>query len=275
MKHLAVAIAGSGPAGIHAAAALRESAPGSRVDVYERLAHPYGLVRHGVAPDHPERIARLTAELDTAFAASGARLFCGVEIGTDVTVPELRERYDAVVIATGARHDAPLDLPGPATFGAADFVAWYTGRPDVPRDWPLTADSVAVIGAGNVALDITRMLAKDDRAEEIHLYARRGPADTRFSASELRELGSATVDPADVIPDRHMERMTRQFPPTRKVADILREWSGTASTCISTAFPRRFWGRTGWRGGGIGLIGATRADAFQTIKTLLHDLVRQ
>ncbi len=236
MSHLDVAIVGAGAAGVYTAAALRDVEPDVRIDVYERLSSPYGLVRHGVAPDHPDRIARLTAGLDAAFAASGARLLGGVEIGTDITVTELRERYAAVVIATGARHDAPLDLPGPATFGAADFVAWYSGHPDARPDWPLTAESVAVIGAGNVALDITRMLATvtggfaGNAVRDIHLFARRGPADTRFSAYELGEIGDlagvdVVVDPADLVPDRHMERMTRQFPPVRKVVDILREWS--------------------------------------------------
>ncbi|HWS39396.1 MAG TPA: FAD-dependent oxidoreductase [Actinoplanes sp.] len=226
MTHLAVAIVGAGPAGIHTAAALASAAPGTRIDIHERLPHPYGLIRHGVTPDHPDRIARLCGELAAALAASGARLFCGADIGTGTTVAELRGRYDAVVIATGARHDAPLDLPGidlPGSFGAADFVAWYTGRPDAPPEWPLTAESVAVIGAGNVALDITRMLARpDSAARDIHLFARRGPADTRFSATELRELGDlpgvdVLVDPVDLVPDRHLDRMTRQFPPTRKV----------------------------------------------------------
>jgi ferredoxin--NADP+ reductase len=370
-----VAIVGAGPAGIHTAAALAEQAPGARIDIYEKLPDPYGLIAHGVAPDHPDRIQRLTDELRAALTSSGARLICDVEIGTDIPVTELRARYDAVVIATGARTDAPVDLPG--SLGAADFVAWYTGHPHAAPDWPLDAESVAVIGAGNVALDITRLLSKPVRAlehtavprhvlnalagnaaREVHLFARRGPADTRFSPTELRELGSiedvdVIVDPVDMVADRHMERMTRQFAPTRQVVDILRAWSRipaadrTAERRIHLHFHRipiavldtgglrteravpdgygRITGSgehedhpvhavyraigyagsplpgvpfdartrtvphhngavrgepglyvTGWaKRGGTGLIGATRGDAAQTVRTLLEDRVRR
>ncbi|GAB7037690.1 MULTISPECIES: ferredoxin--NADP reductase domain-containing protein [Catenuloplanes] len=183
---------------------------------------------------------------------SDVRLFCDVEIGGDLTVDELRGHYDAVIVATGALRDVPFDLPGiglPGSFGAADFVAWYDSHPDAAPTWPLEAASVAVIGAGNVALDVTRMLIRHARTladtdiapnvmaalatnpiSDIHLYARRGPADTRFSPTELRELGQQTdvdviVDPADLVTDRHVERMTRQFAPTRQVVETLRHWS--------------------------------------------------
>jgi ferredoxin--NADP+ reductase len=135
------------------------------------------------------------------------------------------------------------------SFGAADFVSWYNGHPDVPDTWPLQAGSVAVIGAGNVALDVTRMLIKHARTlldtdisdnvfaglaanpiRDIHLFARRGPADVRFSPMELRELGhqddvDIVVDPADLEPDQHMERMAKQFSQTRLVLETMREWS--------------------------------------------------
>jgi len=163
---LSVAIVGAGPAGIHAADFLGELAPGTLVDIFERLPTPYGLVRYGVSPDHPQ-IKRIVDSLHVMLAGSDVRLFCNVEIGTDITVDELRSRYDAVIIATGALRDVPFDLPGidlPGSFGAADFVAWYNSHPDVSPVWPLEAESVAVIGAGNVALDVTRMLIK-------HAYA--------------------------------------------------------------------------------------------------------
>lgn len=248
---LAVAIVGAGPAGIYAADILGELAPGTRVDIFEKLPTPYGLIRYGVSPDHP-RIKRIVDALHEVLDGSAVRLFCDVEIGADITVAELRSRYDAVIIATGALRDVPFDLPGvdlPGSFGSADFVAWYDSHPELPATWHFGAESVAVIGAGNVALDVTRMLIKPahtladtdiapnvmaalaaNPVRDVHVYARRGPADTRFSATELRELGQQVdvdviVDPADMVPDPHVERMTRQFAPTRQVVEILRRWS--------------------------------------------------
>ncbi|MFI5843496.1 FAD-dependent oxidoreductase [Catenuloplanes sp. NPDC051500] len=248
MSALTVAIVGAGPAGIHAAGALGELAPGTRVDLLERLPTPYGLVRYGVAPDHP-RIKRMIEPLHAVLAGGEARLLCGVEIGPGLTVAELRGHYDAVIIATGALRDVPADLPG--SFGAADFVAWYGGHPDAPPTWPLDAASVAVIGAGNVALDVTRMLIKrahppdlpphvrdafaGGAARDVHLIVRRGPADVRFSPDQLRELGAQDgvdliVNPADLTPDPHLERMARQFRPTRQVLEMLRTWSTRTPT---------------------------------------------
>ena len=137
--------------------------------------------------------------------------------GTDISLAELRRHYDAVIFATGARNDRPLDIPGidlPGSYGAADFVSWYDGHPDVPRDWPLQAREVAVLGAGNVALDIARVLAKPadeqlgteiagnvyqglslNQATDVHVFARRGPAQIKFSPMEFRELShSPSVD---------------------------------------------------------------------------------
>ena len=251
LSSLHVAVVGAGPAGIYAADILAELAPGTKIDLFERLPAPYGLVRYGVSPDHP-RIKKILDSLQMTLDGSSVRLLCNVEIGTDVSVEELRDAYDAVIIATGALSDVPLDIPGidlPGSFGAADFVSWYNGHPDVPTTWPLQAESVAVIGAGNVALDVTRMLIKHaltlldtDISEnvysglaanpirDIHLFARRGPADVRFSPMELRELGhqhdvDVIVDPADLEPDQHIERMTKQFSQTRLVMETMREWS--------------------------------------------------
>nr|WP_144723591.1 FAD-dependent oxidoreductase [Cellulosimicrobium sp. TH-20] len=248
---LRVAVVGAGPAGIYAGGILTELVPGVRVDVIERLPTPYGLVRYGVSPDHP-KIKKIIDSLHIMLDHPGVRLLGNVDVGTDVTVEELRAHYDAVILATGATRDVPFDVPGadlPGSFGAADFVSWYDSHPDVPRQWPLRARSVAVIGAGNVALDVTRMLIRHPRSlthtdisdnveaafakntiEDIHVFARRGPVDVRFSPGELRELGEledvdVIVDPADVVRDQHVERMTRQFAPRRLVMASFERWA--------------------------------------------------
>ncbi len=143
-RPLQVAVVGAGPAGIHASATLSRLAPGTRIDLFERLPVPFGLVRYGVSPDHP-RIEKISDALHVVLADSGVRLLCNVEIGVHITVGELRDSYDAVIVATGALRDAPLELPGidlPGSFGAADFVSWYRSHPTcrlhgrwMPRRW--------------------------------------------------------------------------------------------------------------------------------------------
>ncbi|RYB93852.1 pyridine nucleotide-disulfide oxidoreductase [Nocardioides oleivorans] len=215
-RPLRVAVVGAGPAGIYAADILTNQHPEASVDVIERLPAPYGLVRYGVAPDHP-RIKEIIKALRRALGKPGVRLIGNVAYGRDLKLDELRQFYDAVIFATGATEDRDLDVPGvdlPGSHGAADFVSWYTGHPDHPRDWPLDARHVAVIGAGNVALDVARMLAKPvaeqmttevpdnvvrglaaNQATDIHVFARRGPASIKFSPMELRELShSPSVD---------------------------------------------------------------------------------
>ncbi|MFJ2371092.1 FAD-dependent oxidoreductase [Microbacterium sp. NPDC087665] len=246
-----IAIVGAGPAGIYAADILLGLVPTASIDLFEKLPAPYGLVRYGVAPDHP-RIRAITDTLHGVLGDPRIRLHCNVEIGTDIRIDDLRAAYDGVIVATGADLDVRLDIPGidlPGSFGAADFVAWYDGHPDAPRDWPLVAESVAVLGAGNVALDVTRILAKHASAlrhtdtpdhvlasleavplRDVHLFARRGPADVRFSALELRELAEqhdveVIVDPAEVALDAHSERMIAQFSQRRIVVRTLTEWA--------------------------------------------------
>ncbi|GAB3837513.1 FAD-dependent oxidoreductase [Kribbella italica] len=253
---LRVAVVGAGPAGIYAADILIQLVPDARVDLFEKLPAPYGLVRYGVSPDHP-RIKKIIESLHVMLEAGRLRLLCNIDIGTDLTVDELRSAYDAVIIATGAITDVPLNIPGvelPGSFGAADFVSWYDGHPDVPTLWPLEAESVGVIGAGNVALDVSRMLIKHAHTlletdisdnvhsslaanpiRDLHLFARRGPADVRFSPTEMRELGQQhdvdiVVDPADLEADPHIERMTRQFAPTRHVVETMRGWAAIADS---------------------------------------------
>ena len=219
-----VAIVGAGPAGIYAGNILSRSVAelGGEVaiDLFESLPAPYGLIRYGVAPDHP-RIKGIIDSLHEMLDAGVIRLIGNVEVGRDITLPELHERYHAVILSTGAIRDAALDIPGielARSYGAADFVSWYDGHPDVPRTWPLEDAALAVIGNGNVALDVARVLAKhsdDLRSTEVpdnvldglaaspvtdvHVFGRRGPEDIKFTPIELRELGE--LRDVDIILD--------------------------------------------------------------------------
>ena len=164
MTKLRLAIVGAGPAGIYAADILlkAERKFDVSIDLFEQLPAPYGLVRYGVAPDHP-RIKGIITALRQVLSKPQVRLLGNVEYGVDVKLEDLREHYDAVVFTTGAEKDRDLDVPGvdlPGSFGGADFVSWFDGHPDVPREWPLEAESIAVVGAGNVGLDVARMLSK-------------------------------------------------------------------------------------------------------------------
>jgi len=209
---LRLAIVGAGPAGIYAADILLKSEKSFDVsiDLFEQLPAPYGLVRYGVAPDHP-RIKGIVTALREVLDRGDIRLFGNVRYGVDVTLEDLKAHYNAVIFSTGAIKDADLDVPGvdlEGSHGAADFVSWFDGHPDVPRTWPLEAQSVAVIGNGNVALDVSRILAKhaDDLlpteipanvheglkaspVTDVHVFGRRGPAQVKFTPLELRELG--------------------------------------------------------------------------------------
>jgi ferredoxin--NADP+ reductase len=195
---LRVAIVGAGPAGIYAADLLlkAERRFDVSIDLFEQLPAPYGLVRYGVAPDHP-RIKGIVNALREVLDDGGIRLFGNVRYGTDITLDDLKRHYNAVIFTTGAVRDAELDIPGielAGSFGAGEFVSWYDGHPDVPRDWPLEHRTVAVIGNGNVALDVARMLAKHAEdllptevprtvyerlaaspITDVHLFGRRGP----------------------------------------------------------------------------------------------------
>jgi ferredoxin--NADP+ reductase len=212
MTKLRLAIVGAGPAGIYAADILlkAEKQFDASIDLFEQLPAPYGLVRYGVAPDHP-RIKGIINALRDVLDSGQIRLFGNVLFGRDITLDDLKKHYNAVIFSTGSIKDAPLVVPGidlPGSYGAADFVSWYDGHPDFPREWPLTASSVGVIGNGNVALDVARMLAKhaDDLlpteipdnvyqalknspVTDVHVFGRRGPAQVKFSPLELRELG--------------------------------------------------------------------------------------
>ena len=227
-RPLRVAIVGAGPAGIYAADALLKSEaavePGVSIDLFERMPAPFGLIRYGVAPDHP-RIKGIIAALHQVLDKPQVRLFGNVDYPNDIGLDELHSFYDAVIFSTGATADRSLAIPGvdlDGSYGAADFVSWYDGHPDVPRTWPLEAEKVAVLGVGNVALDVARILAKTadellpteipanvydnlkaNKALEVHVFGRRGPAQAKFSPMELRELDHSPtieviVNPEDI-----------------------------------------------------------------------------
>ncbi len=254
-RPIRVAIVGAGPAGIYAADALLKSdaaqTPGVSIDLFERLPAPFGLIRYGVAPDHP-RIKGIVTALHQVLDKPQVRLFGNVDYPSDLALDDLHRFYDAVVFATGATADRALDLPGidlDGSHGAADFVSWYDGHPDVDRGWPLEAEKVAVLGVGNVALDVARILAKTadellpteippnvheglkrNRAREVHVFGRRGPAQAKFSPMELRELDhSPTIEvivaPEDIEYDAGSIAERRAVKHVDLVAATLENWA--------------------------------------------------
>ena len=248
-----IAIIGSGPAGFYAAGHLLKDGPETlEVDMFERLPTPWGLVRSGVAPDHP-KIKSVTRIYEKTAAHPRFRYFGNVELGRDISRDELAEHYHAIVYATGSPADRPLGIPGedlPGSHPATDFVGWYNGHPDFPdHDFDLSAERAVVIGNGNVALDVARMLtltheelAVTDIADhalealdasnvqEIVVVGRRGPAQAAFTNPELRELGE--LADADVVVDaEELERALSVEDPNMNVTStnnvaILRDYAG-------------------------------------------------
>jgi ferredoxin--NADP+ reductase len=266
--NLRVAIVGAGPAGIYAgnilANTVREAGGAVAIDLFDSLPAPYGLIRYGVAPDHP-RIKGIVNSLHEMLDAGSIRFLGNVEVGRDIAIDDLQERYDAVILATGAIRDAALDIPGidlPGSYGAADFVAWFDGHPDVPRGWPLEAAEVAVIGNGNVALDVARVLAKhavDLRSTEVpdnvlagleasavtdvHVFGRRGPLDVKFTPIELRELGEVP-DVDIVLADEDFAELELAAGSSNQLKVILRTfqaWRTRGTTGASRRLHLHFW----------------------------------
>ena len=222
-RQLRIAVIGAGPAGIYASdiltkADLPEPFESVSIDILDRDPTPFGLIRYGVAPDHP-RIKEIIKALHRVMNNENIRFFGNVNYGTDLKLDDLKGFYDAVIFATGARRDRDLDLPGidlDGSFGGADFVAWYDGHPDTSREWNFAphAEQVAVLGVGNVGLDVARMLTKTaeellvteipdnvhtglatNATTDVHIFARRGPAQVKFTPMELRELShSPNID---------------------------------------------------------------------------------
>lgn len=252
MPAFRIAVVGSGPAGFYAAGHLLKDGPHEiEVDMIERLPTPWGLVRSGVAPDHP-KIKSVTRVYEKTAAHPRFRFFGGIELGREVTREELVDHYHAIVYATGSPGDRPLGIPGerlPGSHAATDFVGWYNAHPDfAEHDFDLSCTRALVIGNGNVALDVARMLtltheelkvtdiadhaldALDASAiEEIVVAGRRGPAQAAFTNPELLELGEladadVVVDPAELeralaMPDPNMG------PPAERNVEVLRRYA--------------------------------------------------
>ncbi len=251
LMHRHVAIIGSGPAGFYCAEALCKADPEIRIDIIDRLPTPYGLVRSGVAPDHAG-----TKNVWRVFARTAKReqvRFLGnVEVGRDVSVAELESVYDAVVLALGVTEDRKLGVEGedlPGVYGSRAISAWYNGHPDFEGlDPELRGPGIAVIGNGNVAVDIVRVLSRTPEEmattdvtdyamkkivgsdyTDVHMVGRRGPVQASFTTAELRELGDmrqtvAVVDPAH-LPESFSVPDPKQQKKMEKIVDTLREYS--------------------------------------------------
>ncbi|MCW2614577.1 MAG: FAD-dependent pyridine nucleotide-disulfide oxidoreductase [Frankiales bacterium] len=268
MRPLRVAVVGAGPAGLYTADALRfQKQVEVLVDVLDRLPTPFGLLRYGVAPDHL-KMKSLAVTLQRVLDDPGVRFLGNVVCGADVTLDELRDRYDAVVYAFGAAVDRRLGIPGedlPGSTSATAFVSWYSGHPD--RSGPacsLDHPGVAVVGVGNVAVDVARILAKpvdvlrstdmpDDVlaalersvVTDVHVLGRRGPAEARFTHKELRELGElddvdVVVRPDEIALDARAEAAVASDPVLARNVELLRAWSARPPTGAARRIHLRF-----------------------------------
>ncbi|MEU2713296.1 FAD-dependent oxidoreductase [Streptomyces sp. NPDC007205] len=284
---LRVAVVGSGPSGCYTAQSLVQRDPGVCVDVLDRLPCPYGLVRYGVAPDH-EKIKSLQAGLGTVLEHERVRFLGGVRVGGrgGLPVERLREPYHAVVYCVGAAADRRLGIPGeelPGSWSATDFVAWYSAHPDAADTGFLRGvRSAVVIGVGNVAVDVTRMLVRGvtelrptdipqaaldalaaSGISEVHMVGRRGPAQARFTTKELRELGAlpgteVTVDRADLALDP--ADPTALAAVQRRNLEVLRDWAARPPAAAVRRVGLRFFLRPVELLADRGRVGAVRFE---------------
>ena len=252
-----MAVVGSGPAGFYAAGALLDAETPIEVDMLERLPTPWGLVRLGVAPDHP-KLKTVSRAFERIALKPGFRFFGNVEVGRDLTHADLTRLYDAVVYAFGAQSDRRLDIPGedlPGSWSATEFVAWYNGHPDFQElQFDLNVERAVVIGNGNVALDVARMLAltpaeleptdtTDPAIEaiggatirDIVVVGRRGPAQASWTTPELKELGElagadVVVDPAELELDAVSEASLEDDTNARRNLEVLRDFAAREPT---------------------------------------------
>ena len=279
MQTLHVAVVGSGPAGLYTAEALIKQAVAVdppidiRVDVLDRLPTPYGLVRYGVAPDH-KSIKSIAEYLRNVLEHDGVNFVGGVHLGNDISREDLLAAYDGVVYATGAMRDRHLAIPGedlPGSVAATDFVNWYCGHPDVdPSAFTLDSESVAVIGVGNVAVDVARILIRNpeelretdvsqpvldalmaSKVREVHMIGRRGPAQAKFTTKELRELGE--LEGVDVVvgageadldafdPTGESARLADSDRHVRGNYTVIKEWAGRTPAGAARRLTVRFW----------------------------------
>ncbi len=220
-RPLRVAVVGSGPSGFYAAEAIMAGEAPVQLDMIELLPAPFGLVRYGVAPDHP-KIKNIIARYEKTAEHPSFAFFGNVEVGRDITIAELRRYYDAIVFASGAQTDRRLGIPGedlPGSYTATEFVAWYNGHPAYrDREFDLSHECAIVVGQGNVAVDVARILCKtvdelkttdisahalealaESKVREVRMIGRRGPVQAAFTPPELKELGE--LEDCDLVVD--------------------------------------------------------------------------
>jgi ferredoxin/flavodoxin---NADP+ reductase len=268
-RPLRVAILGAGPTGFYAADHLLRSAQVAEVDLIDRLPTPYGLVRLGVAPDH-QKIKFVTTAFDKVAANPRFRFFGGVELGKDVTVADLRAHYHQIVYCTGAQTDRRMGIPGEdlaSSHPATEFVAWYNGHPDYRHcEFDLSQERVAVVGVGNVAVDVVRILCRTpeelattdiadyalealrrSRVKEVYLLGRRGPAQAAFTNPEIKELGELADADIAALPDEvELDAQSRaavergQDRATLKKVEILKEYARRQPSGKSRRLTLRF-----------------------------------
>ena len=287
---LRVAVVGSGPAGFYAAEhLLTDKGHDVRVDMFERLTTPWGLVRSGVAPDHP-KLKSVSRIYERTATQPGFRMFGNVELGSDLTHEDLAEHYHAVVYAVGAQTDRRSGIPGedlPGSWAATDFVGWYNGHPDY-RDlvFDLDCERAVVVGNGNVAMDVARMLCltreelavtdvgdhalevlAEHRIREIVVLGRRGPEQAAFTTPELRELGELTdadvaVDPAEL----ELDAAAREESPgqtAQRNVEVLRDYSQRVPEGRRRRITLRFLVSP------VEILGDTRVEALRVVRNKL------
>ena len=285
-----VAVVGAGPSGLYAAAALAASDTAVDIDVLDRLPAPYGLVRYGVAPDHV-KMKSVVRVLGKPFGPGEVRFLGGVQVGDDVGIPlaVLREHYTAVVHATGSAIDRRLGIPGndlPGSVGSGLIVGWYCGHPDHGAAPSLDVAGVAVVGAGNVALDVARMLTRTadelastdvpdtvldalrgSRVRDVHVLIRRGPQQVKFTPVELRQLGDLAGAEVVVHDDGFLADGAPDVVDRRERANLkaLSEWAHTPTGTAARRIHLRFFRSP------VRILGEDRVTGVVVERTALTD----
>jgi ferredoxin/flavodoxin---NADP+ reductase len=291
--NLRIAVVGSGPAGFYAAAALLASDVEPGVDVIERLPTPWGLVRLGVAPDHP-KIKAVSRAFEKTAQQPGFRFFGNVEVGRDVSHQELLALYDAVIYTVGAQTDRRMGIPGedlPGSWAATEFVAWYNGHPDFQHlSFDLSGERAVVVGNGNVAIDVARMLALTEEElactdttdaaieaivgsgiREILIVGRRGPVQASWTPVEVGELGElegadVIIDPKELeLDDASEAELAAAAPTVRRSVEHLRDYSQRVPSGKPRAIRLRFFTSP------VALLGEERVEEIELVRNELVD----
>jgi ferredoxin/flavodoxin---NADP+ reductase len=289
---LRIAVVGSGPAGFYAAGALLDAEASVEVDMIERLPTPWGLVRLGVAPDHP-KLKTVSRAFERIALKPGFRFFGNVEVGRDLSPGDLTRLYDAVVYAFGAQTDRRLGIPGedlPGSWSATELVAWYNGHPDFQElEFDLNVERAVVIGNGNVALDVARMLAltpeelaptdtTDPAIEaigaspirEIVVVGRRGPAQASWTTQELKEIGElagadVAVDPAELELDPASAASLEHDSNSQRNMEVLRGFAGREPTGKAVTVRLRFLASP------VAIHGGDRVESVELVRNRLEE----